>query len=144
MEEAIYTNSKACNPKKFRLELNSGVELNPCIFTEPPYSFNNNWIRMVIEINFNSVNSNGSESGTLPVFTVMLKDFIRSGKATVLNDHAVTLTSLLCTGKGYGELNVSIFGVHIQGGRKRTILMENKVNGNCQSSLDPFNLHFSH
>jgi hypothetical protein len=135
-EEAIYTKSKACDPKKFRLALNSGVELNPCILTEPPYSFNNNWIRRSMEINFSCVNSNGSESGTLPIYSAMLKDLISVGKATVLNDHVVTLTSLPSISTGYGELDVKILGVHIKDGRKRKFLMENNVNGSCQSFLD--------
>ena len=136
MEEAMYTMNNTCNPKKFHLELNSGVERNPCIFTEPPYSFNKNWIRKVIQINFNSLNSNGSEPCTLPVFTELLNDLISAGKATVLYDHAVMLTSLPCTCTGYGELNISIFGTHIRGRWKRTILMENNLNGNRQSFLN--------
>ena len=135
-EEAIYTKSKGCNPKKFRLALKSGVELNPCIFTEPPYSFNNNWIRRLMEINFSSVNSNGSESGTLLIFTASLKDLINAGKATVLNDHGVMLTNLPSTATGYGELDIKILGVHIKDGRKKTFLMENNTNGNCRSFLD--------
>ena len=90
----------------------------------------------MIQINFNSLNSNGSESCTLPVFTELLNDLISAGKATVLNDHAVMLNSLPCTCTGYGELNISIFGTHIRGGWKRTILMENNLNGNRQSFLN--------
>ena len=132
MEEAMYTMNNTCNPMKFHL--NSEVELNPCIFTEPPYSFNEIWIRQVIKIEFNSSNSNGSD--TLPVFTAMLEELISSGKAKVLHDEAVMLTNLPVTSTGYGVLSISIFGTHIRGGWKRMISMENYLNWNRQSCFN--------